>query len=358
MLPSQRYNELMSRKRFARDLTQEHAIVVLDDIYNKLLDQSKRSKLSLIRKFSFKKKAPIKGCYLWGGVGRGKTFIMDLFYDVLPMKDKKRIHFHHFMKDIHERLSLVKQTKNPLLVIAQQLSAEFSVLCLDEFLVHDIGDAMILSELLAGMSQNGVALLTTSNTAPENLYLDGLQRAQFLKTIDHLNEHCHILHVDGGVDYREKEKVENTVYYHPNSDENIQHIHEWLAMNQHVEQGMHSITIQSRLLKVRHRYEHAIWFEFEQICKTTRSRSDYIELIEHFKVVVITGLHVMDDQANDVTRRFISLIDVLYDNNVILVLSSDVNIEALYAGTFLKFEFRRTMSRLYEMQTKHYLKIK
>lgn len=358
MLPSQRYNELMSRKRFTRDSTQQHAIVVLDEVYKQLLARKKTSKLSTIKTLFLGKNEPIKGCYLWGGVGRGKTFIMDLFYDVLAMEDKKRLHFHHFMKNIHERLSRVKQTKNPLLVIAQQLSTEFSVLCLDEFLVHDIGDAMILSGLLAGMSQNGITLLTTSNTAPENLYLDGLQRSQFLKTISHINQHCHVLHVDGGVDYREQERVANTVYYSPNSDENNQCIHRWLAVNQHVENAHHCITIQSRQIDVLYHYEHAIWFEFEVLCKTNRSRSDYIELMERFKVVVITGLHAMNDQANDVIRRFITLVDVFYDNKIKLILSADATIEGLYEGSFLKFEFRRTMSRLYEMQTKHYLSIK
>jgi len=353
MLPSQRYNELMSRKRFVRDLTQEHAIVLLDEIYHQLLEPSKRS---FFDSLFAQKKEPIKGCYLWGGVGRGKTFIMDLFFDVLPIKNKKRLHFHHFMKDIHQRLSQVKQIKNPLRVIAQELSQEFSILCLDEFMVHDIGDAMILSELLAGMSQEGITLLTTSNTAPENLYLDGLQRSQFLKTISHINQHCHILHVDSGIDYREKEKVDNTVYYSPNSAENIQYIHQWLASNQHVEQDISSITLQSRQVDVLYHYEHAIWFSFDVLCKTNRSRSDYIELIEHFKVIVITGLHVMDDQANDVIRRFITLVDVFYDNKITLVISSEVAIEDLYEGSFLKFEFKRTISRLYEMQTKHYLK--
>lgn len=357
MLPSQRYNELMSRKRFARDLTQEHAIVVLDNIYNQLLDQFKASKLSFIKKLLSPKIEPVKGCYLWGGVGRGKTFIMDLFFDVLPMKNKKRLHFHHFMKDIHERLSSVEKTKNPLLVIAKQLSNEYSVLCLDEFMVHDIGDAMILSELLSGMSKYGITLLTTSNTAPENLYLDGLQRSQFLKTIGLLNQNCHVLHVDGGIDYREKERVANTVYYSPNSEENIKCIHQWLEMNHHVELDVKSIILQSRQVDVFQQYEHAIWFTFDVICKTNRSRSDYIELIECYKVVVITGLHIMDDQANDVIRRFITLVDVFYDNKITLILSADVNIEALYKGSFLKFEFKRTMSRLYEMQTKHYLKL-
>jgi cell division protein ZapE len=281
---------------------------------------------------------------------------MDLFFDVLPMKDKKRLHFHHFMKDIHERLSGVKQTKNPLSVIAKNLSDEFSVLCLDEFMVHDIGDAMILSELLAAMTQHGITLLTTSNTAPENLYLDGLQRTQFLKTISLLNQYCHVLHVDGGIDYREHDKDVNTVYFWPNSKCSMKSIHQWFANNYYAELKTHSITLQSRQLNVLYRYEEAIWFEFDIICKTNRSRSDYIELTERFKVVALSGLHVMDDQANDVIRRFITLVDVVYDNNITLIISADVNIEALYEGEFLKFEFRRTMSRLYEMQSKHYLK--
>ncbi len=357
MLPSQRYNELMSRKRFSRDLTQEHAIVVLDDVFNQIFSEPNVNKFSFFKPFSWmsKNKPPIKGCYLWGGVGRGKTFIMDLFYDVLPIKAKKRVHFHHFMKDIHERLSLIKQVKNPLQVIAEQLSKEFKVLCLDEFMVHDIGDAMILSELLSGMSKFGITLLTTSNTAPENLYLDGLQRSQFLATINHLNQHCHVLHVDGGHDYRAQEKVANTVYYFPHSEQSMTCIHQWLEMNHHQVKALDTIEIQSRQIDSLFMAKNAIWFEFSAICKTNRSRSDYIELSESFRVIVISGLHVMDDQANDVTRRFITLVDVLYDHKTILIISADVKMNELYQGTFLKFEFRRTISRLYEMQAKHYL---
>ena len=358
MLPSQKYNELMSRKRFSRDLTQEHAIVILDDIFIQLMSASRNKDGFLNHRFFsrlFSKKPSIKGCYLWGGVGRGKTFIMDLFYDVLPLKNKKRLHFHHFMKDIHERLSLVKQVKNPLQLIAKQLSDEFSVLCLDEFLVHDIGDAMILSELLAAMFQNGIVLLTTSNTAPENLYLDGLQRSQFLKTISHINQQSHVLHVDSGIDYRTQEKIANTVYYSPHSEQSMDCIHQWLKLNQHKMERSNSIDVNSRNIDVLYKAEHAIWFEFTALCKTNRSRIDYIELSQRFDVLVISGLHVMDDQANDVTRRFITLIDVLYDNKTKLLISADVSIEELYEGEFLKFEFRRTMSRLHEMQSKHYL---
>jgi len=348
----------MSRKRFTRDLTQEHAIVILDDLFIQLTSEAKNKKnifLNRVLKNIFSKPEPIKGCYLWGGVGRGKTFIMDLFYDVLPMHKKKRIHFHHFMKEIHERLGLIKQVKDPLHLIARQLSEEFSVLCLDEFMVHDIGDAMILSELLSAMTDAGIVLLTTSNTAPENLYLDGLQRSQFLKTISHINQHCHVLHVDSGVDYRVQEKIANTVYYSPQSEQSIDCIHQWLSLNQHQVSKVSCININSRHIDVLYRSKQAIWFEFTALCKTNRSRTDYIGLSQQFEVLVISGLHIMDDQANDVTRRFITLIDVLYDSKTKLLISADVGIEQLYEGKFLKFEFRRTISRLHEMQAKHYL---
>lgn len=359
MQPSQRYNELMSRKRFSRDLTQEHAIVVLDTLYNQIVQRHKDKKKSFLSKlFKSNNNDLIKGCYLWGGVGRGKTFIMDLFYDSLPIENKKRIHFHHFMKDIHERLSSVKHTKNPLKLISKQLSNEFIVLCLDEFMVHDIGDAMILSELLSGMNEYGITLLTTSNTAPENLYLDGLQREQFLKTIEHLNQHCHILHVDSGVDYRSQEKIAHTVYYIGDFEESMNHIHQWLKLNHHKVKKHKNILINKRLIDCLYSSKHSIWFDFTAICKTNRSRGDYIDLSEQYKVIIISGIQVMDDRANDVTRRFISLVDVLYDHKTQLVISASVDIESLYEGTFLKFEFKRTMSRLHEMQTHHYSKSK
>ena len=259
------------------------------------------------------------------------------------------------MKDIHERLSEIKLTKNPLKKISEQLAQEFSVLCLDEFMVHDIGDAMVLSELLAGMNEQGITLLTTSNTAPENLYLDGLQREQFLKTIEHLNQYCHILHVDAGVDYRTEDKVAKTVFYTPSTHENIDCLHTWLKLNHHKVIEQKYIEINGRTINTLYASKKSIWFKFHALCKTNRSRGDYIVLSERYQVIVISGLHVMNDQANDVTRRFISLVDVLYDNKTQLLISSDVDIDSLYEGEFLKFEFKRTMSRLYEMQTEHYL---
>ncbi len=358
MLPSQKYNELMSRKRFSRDLTQEHAVLVLDGLYTQLFDRLKQQNehflKRLYRRF-FLPESVIKGCYIWGGVGRGKTFIMDLFYDALPVKQKKRVHFHHFMKDIHERLGVIKHVKNPLQIIARQLSRDFTVLCLDEFMVQDIGDAMVLSELLAAMSASGIVLLTTSNTAPENLYLDGLQRAQFLKTISHINQHCHVLHVDSGIDYRTQKNNINTRYYTPHSARSLEDIKQWLNFHQYKLNAVDSINIHARDIATCYVAEPVIWFEFQVICKTNRSRTDYIALSKRFKVWVISGIQVMDDQTNDVTRRFITLIDVLYDNRNTLLISADVPIEQLYAGAFLKFEFKRTMSRLHEMQTKHYL---
>lgn len=358
MLPSQRYNEILSRKRYLRDPTQEHAIVLLDAFCQSVLERKRIREAYFLKRLAhqlFFSSKDIKGFYLWGGVGRGKTFLMDLLYDVLPIKNKKRLHYHHFMRDIHHRLSLVKNEKNPLYLITKQLSKEFSVLCLDEFMVTDIGDAMVLSELLSGMQKHGIALITTSNTAPENLYLDGLQRSQFLKTIDHINEHCHVLHVDGGVDYRVQLDFENRGYFYPDLQLSRKKLEQYIAdQNLIALDSDSSIVIQSRQVQVAALYESAIWFEFDELCKTNRSRSDYIEITERFSTVFITGLSSMNDQSNDVTRRFITLIDVFYDAKIDLVLTADVAVDQLYEGKFLVFEFCRTLSRLVEMQSVHY----
>ncbi|MBL7003274.1 MAG: AFG1 family ATPase [Gammaproteobacteria bacterium] len=340
----------MSRKCFKRDLTQEHAILLFDQLTLSVIDRLDLKWLNQVSSWFKKNPKPVKGMYLWGGVGRGKTFLMDLFYDTLPYKKKHRVHFHHFMKDIHYRLSLIKHEKNPLQIISKQLSQEYTVLCLDEFLVQDIGDAMILSELFAALFEQGITLVTTSNTAPENLYLDGLQRSQFLRTIDLISINCEVIHVDSGSDYRTSD-VDLSEEAHSAipviSPIDIQYLlktldHELLEKNTTIE-------IQSRFIDCVALYNDAVWFDFNQICKTYRSRNDYIEIAHRYKTVVVSGIFTMDDQANDITRRFITLVDVLYDEKTNLMISSDVDLDVLYKGEFLKFEFARTLSRLIQM---------
>lgn len=352
MLPTQRYNELMSRQRFKRDLTQEHALLLMDRIFTQIVD-SKNNKDSFLSFLWKKKEIEIKGFYFWGGVGRGKTFLMDLFYEVLPVTDKKRMHFHHFMQDVHHQLSLIKDQKNPLKLIAKTFSTEFSILCLDEFMVHDIGDAMILSELLSALHLQGITLMTTSNTAPENLYQDGLQRSQFMSTIEHINDQCHILHIDGGIDYRNQNLDKNLNPLFQEDCAKILPIIESYDLEEIADES--SIEVRGRKIEVIKLYKSAVWFDFSAICKTTRSRVDYIDISQQFLTVIISNIQSMDDQSNDVTRRFITLIDVLYDQKIRLIFNIQADMSELYTGKFLKFEFSRTISRLNEMQSSHYL---
>jgi len=357
MKPSLKYDEFMRQSGFFQDQAQQHGLYLLDRLYDNILEKNRiESKLhAKWMKYLRKNDESVQGLYLWGGVGRGKTFLMDIFYQVLPIKDKKRFHFHHFMQQVHASLTVAKKGKDPVKEIAQVFAADTRVLCIDEFVVTDIGDAMLIGRLLEALFKHGVVLVTTSNTPPDELYKDGLQRSNFLPAIELIARHCHISNLDGGQDYRLLGLKQTRLYQVPHNETSVSVISEYLTAHHVAIQRHDRLRINGRDINFEYCAEDTIWFQFNEICKTARSRFDYLEIARMYSTVVITGIETMHDSALDVARRFVSLIDVLYDHRVKLICTADVVAEELYQQQFMAFEFRRTVSRLLEMQSQEYI---
>ncbi len=296
-----------------------------------------------------------KGLYLFGDVGRGKTFLMDMFCENISFA-VKRLHFHNFMKDIHDELKTIKDKENPLTIIAKNFSDKYQILCLDEFMVTDITDAMILYGLLKSLIDNGVLLITTTNIAPDDLYKDGLQRARFLPAIDLLKTHCIIHKVADGQDFRRVCLERHKKFFSPlNSDteKELWEITNELSENLYLEKNA-TIEINQRKIPFVAKSSKIIWFSFVDICEGFRSQMDYIELAKQFNVMIVSDIPVLDEFKEDAARRFLLLIDELYDKRINLILSSEQPIEEIYKGKKISFEFERLQSRLFEMQSKNY----
>ncbi|MDJ0657039.1 MAG: cell division protein ZapE [Xanthomonadales bacterium] len=350
--PSHRYQRDLAAG-FIPDPAQAAAIERLQSLYLRLTDPVRPGPLWSLFK---RRPQPVTGLYLWGGVGRGKTYLMDCFYESLPLRRKRRVHFHRFMEGVHDRLERHRDQRDPLEQVGRELAGEFQVLCFDEFFVSDIGDAMILAQLLRILFQQGTVLVATSNVAPDDLYRDGLQRAKFLPAIDLIKQHTEVLRVDGGIDYRLRILETAEIYHWPldrDADDSLERSFSQLAPGQ-VRRDT-DIRINHRSVRARALGEGVGWFSFAELCQTARSPSDYIELARRFNTVLLSDVPAMADEENDAARRFIHLVDELYDRQVNLIVSAEVERKQLYSGQRLAFEFRRTVSRLIEMQTHEYL---
>ncbi|WP_369602550.1 cell division protein ZapE [Hahella sp. SMD15-11] len=362
MTPLDKYLRDLQREDFHEDAAQRLAVEKLNDLYHRLVaDEEKRRNRTRLQRLAERLKPgretqPVRGLYFWGGVGRGKTYLMDTFYESLPFSNKMRTHFHRFMQRVHRELATLKEEPNPLEIVAERLANEARVICFDEFFVSDIGDAMILANLLKGLFARGVTLVCTSNIVPDGLYKDGLQRARFLPAIDLLNRHTEVINVDGGVDYRLRALEQASLYYTP-LDEAAEQALENMYLRLAMDEGEHGtrLEINQRVLTAVRRSDDVVWFEFETLCDGPRSQNDYIELAREFHAVILSGIPVLDSSKEDQARRFINLVDEFYDRNVKLVCSAAAPIDALYQGERLKFEFERTESRLLEMQSQDYL---
>jgi len=330
---------------------------------------------------------PVKGIYLHGRVGRGKTMLMDLFYQKLIAPRKRRIHFYRFMADVHQQLAIIsareKHKANPLEKIAKRWAREVQVLCFDEFFVADIGDAMILAGLFEALFNNGVIIVATSNCHPAKLYKNGLQRERFIPTIEQIQKHCHIISIDGETDHRlTHDKADIDKRYFLVAEQGNQALAKFFSSLLSSEDNVeHSdcIAINNREIKCLRRTEKLIWFDFFDLCSGPRSQLDYINIANTYQSVFISNipqfsgeilskvasgvedgyqrkghflnqLQALDDEA----RRFIALVDEFYDRNIQLVVSAAVSIDQLYKGQELAFEFARCQSRLYEMQSINY----
>ena len=296
---------------------------------------------------------PIRGLYLWGDVGRGKTYMMDLFYDCLPV-GKQRLHFHRFMHRVHGELTALKGTPDPLQAVARGFAREARVLCFDEFFVSDIGDAMILAELLDGLFAHGVTLVATSNVEPTHLYENGLQRSRFLPAIALLERHTTVLNIDGEIDYRLRALRQHAIYRTATiDDDEIRSELAQIADAQIVENDR--LVINGREIEARFRSEGIVAFEFSAICDGPRSAADYIEIAREFHTVIVNAIPVLTTHSESQARRFISLIDEFYDRGVNVVFIAAADIDELYQGQLLSKEFERTRSRVVQMQSDDYL---
>jgi cell division protein ZapE len=308
---------------------------------------------------------PPRGLYLWGGVGRGKTLLMDLFFaSVSERHDSprtaERTHFYHFMRDVHAALGKIKQHADPLDLVAQRLSERTRVICLDEFFVADIADAMILAGLFDGLFRRGVTLVATSNVPPQDLYKDGLQRQRFLPAIELIRTHVEVMHLDGGIDYRLRQLERAPTYMDSRSTGTPAALQERFAAltGAVAEAGAireSALSIEGRELRAVIWTPGTAWFEFTELCDGPRSQIDYIELAHLFHTIFISNIPTFGPADEDTARRFIMLIDELYDRGVKIVVSAAAAPPALYHGERLKFEFERAASRLIEMQTQRYL---
>lgn len=363
MTPRERYQSDLTRDDFSYDPAQEKAVELLHAMYERLLEAEHPAPKGLSQKLlaRFKDKpaaAPVKGLYFWGGVGRGKTYLMDAFYDSLPFERKMRAHFHRFMQRVHKELRELEGEKNPLERVADRISDDARVICFDEFFVSDITDAMILGGLFELLFERGVSLVATSNIIPDGLYKNGLQRSRFLPAIAMINKYTEVVNVDGGIDYRLRALEQAELYHSPLDDQadiSLQRSFDSLNPDaEHVEECS-PLDINGRTIVARKVSDDLVWFEFTELCDGPRSQNDYIELAREFHSVLISNVPKMNAQNDDQARRFINLVDEFYDRSVKLVMSAEVGLADLYSGGRLEFEFERTQSRLLEMQSHDYL---
>ena len=358
MTPLETYKQRVVDGELSIDPAQELAAQALQRCYEDLLlaGAPSRSWYRKLTRIIRNRPPPPKGVYLWGGVGRGKTLLMDMFFNSLPFEDKRRQHFHRFMSSIHENLKLFKHRKNPLKFAADHFANSARVICFDEFAVTDIADAMILSNLFEALFDRGVTLIATSNSNPDDLYYNGLQRQRFMSAINLIKKNTESVHVKGVLDYRLRILERADVYQQPANHAAERELTAYFA-GIAPDQGRNDthISILGRNIECRKEADGVIWFDFQKICDGPRSQDDYIELSRCYQTVIVSNVPQFTKTMENQARRFISLVDEFYDRRVKLILSAAVPIASLYVGERVKLEFNRTRSRLEEMQSHDYL---
>ena len=352
--PRQRYELHCQAHDISQDPAQQQVLLHLNRIYRQFHQRQQRS---IWRKFlPTRHPRPVTGLYLWGGVGRGKTMLMDILYASLADENRQRQHFHQFMLQIHQQLKQIRNRRNPLETVADQIANRAKLLCLDEFHVSDITDAMLLAGLLRALFNRGITLVTTSNIEPGQLYADGLQRARFIPAIKLLKTHTEVIELTGSVDFRLQTLRQGGTYYYPLNKHNEQKMADtFAALSSYAQWAKDTIEINDRQLPILGQAEGAVWFDFKTLCDSPRSQHDYIEIAKQHHSVLLSGLVELSDSQNDAAKRFINLLDVMYDARVKLIISAATPIESIYTGERLVFEFQRATSRLLEMQSEQYL---
>jgi cell division protein ZapE len=389
------YTQQLAERGFHPDPVQAAVVDRLNDLRQRLT-AAHHADSSVVRRWfgalgSKASAEPVRGTYLWGGVGRGKTWMMDLFFQSLPFTKRRRRHFHRFMHDVHAELKTLQQREAPLDVVADRIAQDARVLCFDELFVADIADAMILGGLFAALFKRGVTLVATSNVQPRDLYKNGLQRQRFIPTIDLLEQHVDVVAVDGATDYRLRRLTQAGTYLSSSAPDTVQRLRELFgeladqrdpttgagrpaareephvaSITRIVNQSgrpwprqtvdpTNSIEIEGRRIPVIRESGGVVWFDFMALCSGPRSQDDYIEIARDYQSVIVSDVPVLDALHEDEARRFIALVDELYDRNVNLIVSAAAPPTELYRGERVAFQFERTASRLIEMQSEEYL---
>jgi cell division protein ZapE len=366
--PLSRYQRLLAAGEYQADEVQMKAVTQLDHIYQALQQTPAvsapavglRGKLNrwLGKSSETTQQRPAQGLYMWGGVGRGKTWLMDMFFQSLPGDRKLRLHFHRFMLRVHEELTELQGQENPLEIIADGFKAQTDVLCFDEFFVSDITDAMLLATLLQALFARGITLVATSNIPPNDLYRNGLQRARFLPAIDLINEFCDVMNVDAGIDYRLRTLTQAHLYLTP-LDEQTRLTMDRMFVKLAGKQGEAApvLQINHRPLQAINAVDGVLAVDFHTLCEEARSQLDYIALSRLYHSVILYNVRVMGPLKENTARRFLALVDEFYERHVKLVIAAEVSMFDIYQGERLKFEYQRCLSRLQEMQSEEYLKL-
>lgn len=353
--PSQRYLEGVAQGRWQHDAGQLAALVELDRVAGDLLE---RRRAGLLKRLGYRLAgdAGVRGLYLWGGVGRGKTLLCDLLLEACAELSPQRLHYHRFMQDVHARMKAMVDTADTLSVVAAQYARVSPLLVLDEFFVNDIADAMILSRLLEQLFNRGVTLVTTSNIAPQGLYAGGLQRARFLPAIARIEAHCAVHRLGSETDFRLRQLTQADTWHVPADTQGEAH----LAATFHALRGLAAadapaLRVHGREIPARALGEGVAWFDFAALCEGPRSAADYIEIAREHHTLLLSGVPTFTDNRTDAAHRFIHLVDELYDRNVNLLATAAAPPEGLYAGVRLRVAFDRCISRLIEMRSHEYL---
>lgn len=365
--PTSRYLTALKEGSHQPDDVQKEAVTRLDTIYQQLIaEQEPAAQQSggLMAKFSkllgkrdSASREPVRGLYMWGGVGRGKTWLMDLFYHSLPGERKQRLHFHRFMLRVHEELTSLQGQSDPLEIVADRFKAQTDVLCFDEFFVSDITDAMLLGGLMKALFARGITLVATSNIPPDELYRNGLQRARFLPAIEAIKQFCDVMNVDAGIDYRLRTLTQAHLWLSPLNEQTSQQMDKlWLALAGAARSHAPELEINHRPLATLGVENQTLAVSFATLCVDARSQHDYIALSRLFHTVMLFDVPVMTTLMESEARRFIALVDEFYERHVKLVVSAAAPLHEIYQGERVKFEFQRCLSRLQEMQSEEYLK--
>lgn len=352
MTPIAYYEEQCQKGLIEANPLQREAVQLLDNLFHQIIQEAKKRRQFFSK---FRRPRSVKGLYIWGSVGIGKTFMMDCFYQTLPIPNKMRIHFHAFMKMVHEELKHHQGKTNPLQHIAKKIAKDHFILCFDELVVNDITDAMLLGRLLKALFTEGVTLVATSNVKPDDLYKKGLQRQLFLPTIELIKHHTHVFHLTSTVDYRLRHLKDAGVFYTPNDAHAQENMEKTFAVFANGTDVSHDpISIHGREIPVIKRTEHAIWFDFNKICGVPRSQHDYLDIVKEYRTIFISNIPTISAHAQDRIALFIRLIDVLYDTKTRLIASSESPVEKIYTEGRYLFEYQRASSRLIEMQSENY----